>query len=148
MDTNHWDCTGGQCSNRIVASCVRFSSQSLSEDDHRGYFPQCLLPQATRHGQAFCHLSRQDTSHGATLPGQARGQARVTCASNRSQASIRVNPVKGGLTPSQDQQTTAGKVLLMGLVEYVAALLFLPGSRGAWVLTSTQVTTSLSTRRT
>ena len=35
--------------------------------------------------QTFC----QDTSHEATLPGQAQKQAKVTCTSNRLQASIR-----------------------------------------------------------
>ena len=90
--------------------CVCFSFQPSPEDGHGRYLPQCLLPQAARHGQPLCHLSRQDTSHEATLPEQARGQARVTCTSNRPQASVRVTEapqVKGAMClflspPSKD----------------------------------------------
>ena len=38
--------------------CLCFSSQPLPQDDDGGYLPRCLLPQAARHGQALCHLSR------------------------------------------------------------------------------------------
>ena len=38
--------------------CVSASSQSLPQDDDGRYLPQCLLPQAARHGQALGHLSR------------------------------------------------------------------------------------------
>ena len=57
---NHCDCTDCHCSSHSVASCVclRISSQPLSQDDGGGYLPQCLRPQAVRHGHALCHLSR------------------------------------------------------------------------------------------
>ena len=66
----------------------------------------------------------EDASHEATLPGQAQKQAKVTRTSNRSQAAVRVKEDPSGQGsnvlvsvshPSQDQQTTAGKVMLMGL---------------------------------
>ena len=38
----------------------------------------------------------QDTSHEATFPGQAQKQTKVTCTSNRSQASVRVKEDPSG----------------------------------------------------
>ena len=99
-----------------------------------GYLPQCPLPQAVRHGQAVCRLSRQDLSRHVSRCHLTRTGTRT----GKSDACLRpiaaLTPRSQTLwlfpshTPSQDQQTVAGKVLLMGVVEYVAALLLLPGS--------------------
>ena len=70
-DTNHCDCTGGHCSNHVVASCVCALLVSIlitirqRVPSTMSYFPKRL---DTGKSCVIC----QDTSHKATLPGQAR----------------------------------------------------------------------------
>ena len=69
LSHNHCDCGDSHCRSHIVASCVSlcFSSQPLSQDDGGGCLPQCLRPQAVRHGQALCLLVK---THLAKFPSQ------------------------------------------------------------------------------
>ena len=67
--------------------CLCFLAQSLSQDDGGEHLPQCPLPQAVRHGQALCHLSRH-ISRRCPPRASSCGQARATSTSNRSQACL------------------------------------------------------------
>ena len=62
-------------------------STSLLQDDGGDHIPPCQLPQAVRHGQALCYLSRHISQRCAPRA-SSWGQARATSTSNRSQACL------------------------------------------------------------
>ena len=104
----------------VLAATAAFSSQSYSKPITAG----------TLHNEQFgtgkpyviCQdTTRQDTSHEATFPGQARGQARVTPTSNRLQPSLYAVTQYGCLRLTPHHKTSRpARSCSWGVVEYVA----------------------------
>ena len=120
---------------------LRFSSQLLSQDDNGGYFPQCLLPQAARHGQALRHLSGHNSQR--YLPGRAAedGQERRVAATDRRPDSACIALPHRGSTQSE-----CGFPFSMWCSVPFCLTLHHKTSRPSWVSSSMSTSPSASSR--
>ena len=104
-----------------------------SQDDHGGYFPQCPLPQAARHGQALCRLSRhiQDRLDGRVYPRNGLSQEKGT-PSVRGVCWERVKMVRPIIRPADHRWQG----------DALGSCRRASGSASSWVSTSTRLTTN------